>query len=150
MIVAGALLHFGFCNAVAGFFGQPAATEVAFAAACAFALAAEPLVPEETVTFVNLALCVVAAFASTCLLCAVSGTEIPMVVLVVELDGRSVDRPVSSNAAPRRQPMRYVEFDPNRSTAVDPRLLGGLSPACALPLDATLCKRLVASAADLQ
>ena len=106
MIVAGALLHFGFCSAVVGFSGQPAVTEVAFAAACAFASAADALVPEETVTFVNLALCCVAAFASTCLSCAVSGTGVPVVVFVVELEGRFVDRPVSSNAAPRRQAMR--------------------------------------------
>src|ERR1700733_13493480 len=106
MIVAGALLHFGFWSAVRGFFGQPAATEVAFAAACAFALPAEPLVPEDTVTLVNFALCCVAAFASTCLSCAVSGTGVPLVVLVVELAGRSVDSPLSSNAEPRRQAMR--------------------------------------------
>src|SRR5271170_1031486 len=105
MIVAGALLHFCFLRAVAGFFGQPAATEVAFAAACAFASAAEPLVPEGTVTFANRALCCVAAWASTCWSCAVSGTEVPVVVLVVELADRSVDRPVSSNASPRRQEM---------------------------------------------
>ena len=106
MIVAGALLHFGFFRTVAGFFGQPAATEVAFAAACAFASVADPLVPEETVTFENRAPCWVAACASTCWSCAVSGTAFPLVVLVVELEDRSVDRPVSSNALPRRQAMR--------------------------------------------
>jgi hypothetical protein len=106
MVVAGALLQVGFFSAVAGFFGQPAATEIAFAAACAFASAAGPPVPEETVTFLNLALCCVAAFASTCFSYAVGGTGVPVVVLVVELEGRSVDSPVSSNAAPRRQAMR--------------------------------------------
>src|ERR1019366_5122354 len=106
MVIAGALLHVGLVSPVAGFFGQPAASEVAFAAACAFASAADTPVPEETATLLNLAFCWVAAFDSTCLSRAVSGTWIPVVVLVVELKGRSSDRPVSSNAAPRRQPMR--------------------------------------------
>ena len=100
MIVAGALLHFDLCRTVAGLFGQPAAAEVALAVACAFAALAEPLVPEDSATFVNLALCCVAAFVSTCLSCAVSGTAVAVVVLVVDPEGRSVDRPVSSNAAP--------------------------------------------------
>src|ERR1019366_2065375 len=114
------LLHFVFFSAVAGFFGQPAATDVAFAVACAFASAADPPVPEETTTFLNLVFCWVAAFASTCCSCAVSGT-VGAVVLVVELAARSVDSPVNSNAVPRRQTIRYVEPEPTRSTAVDPR-----------------------------
>src|ERR1700683_3259468 len=103
MVMAGALVHFDFLSSVAGFFGQPAATEVAFAVACAFLSAADPPVPEDTVTFVNRALCCVAAVASSCLSCAVSGTGVPAVVLVVELEGGLVDRPVSSNPEPRRR-----------------------------------------------
>ncbi len=104
-MVAGALLHFDFCSAVAGFFGQPAATDVAFATACAFLSAAEPLVPEEIVTFVNLEFCCTAAVASTCLSCAVSGTGVAVVVLVVELEGGPKDSAVNSSAEPRRQAM---------------------------------------------
>src|SRR5580658_2578029 len=103
MVRAGALLHCGFFSAVAGFFGQPAATEMAFAAACAFASAADPPVPEETVTSLNLALCCVAAFASTCLSSAVRGTGVAVDVVDVELAGLPVDISVSSIAAPRRQ-----------------------------------------------
>ena len=103
--VAGALPHFGFCNAVAGFFGQPAAAEVALATACAFLSAAEPLVPEEIVTLVNFEFCCVAAVASNCLSCAVSATGFPTVVLVVELEDRAKERAVNSKAAPRRQAM---------------------------------------------
>ena len=102
--MAGALLHFGFFSALQDS-SAAAATEVAFAAACAFAFAADPPVPEETVTLVNLALCCDAAFASTCWSSAVSGTGVPVVVLVVELEGRSSERPVSSNAVPRCQAM---------------------------------------------
>ena len=46
-----------------------------------------------------------AAFASTCWSAALSGTWLPVVVLVVELEGRSAEMPVSSNAAPCRQTM---------------------------------------------
>ena len=53
----------------------------------------------------NLALCCDAAFASTCLSAALSGTWVPVVVLVVELEGRSVEMPVSSKPEPRRQAM---------------------------------------------
>jgi CHASE2 domain-containing sensor protein len=105
MVMAGALLHFGFFREVAGFFGQPAATDVAFAVACAFLSAAEPPAPAETVKLVNLALCCEAAFASTCWSAALSGTWLPVVVLVVELEGTSAEMPVSSNAAPCRQAM---------------------------------------------
>src|SRR5271163_1507053 len=105
MVMAGALLHFGFFNAVVGFFGHPAATDVLLAVACAFASAAELPVPEETVTLVNLAFCCLAAVSSSCLSCAVSGRGVPAVVLVVELEGRLGDSTVSSNASPRRQAM---------------------------------------------
>ena len=39
-----------FVSAVVGLFGHPAATEILFAVACAFASAADPVVPEETAT----------------------------------------------------------------------------------------------------
>src|ERR1700722_13977116 len=74
MVMAGALVYFVFVNAVAGLFGQPAATEAAFAAACAFASAAEPPVPEETARLLKTAFCWVAALANSCRLCAESGT----------------------------------------------------------------------------
>jgi hypothetical protein len=106
MVIAGALLHFVFFKAVAGLFGHPAATEVAFAVACAFASAAVPPVPEETTTFSKRPFCCVAAFPSTCWSCAVRGTDVAVVVLVVELEDKSVDRPVSSIAAPWRQTIR--------------------------------------------
>src|SRR5580700_8985753 len=123
MVIAGALLHCGFFSAVAGFFGQPAATEAAFAAVCAFLSVADPPVPEDTVIFLNLALCCVAAFASSCLSCAVRGIRVAVVVL---------------------------ESEPTRSMAVDPRSFGGFRPACAFALDLTVPRRLVASAADAQ
>jgi hypothetical protein len=125
MVMAGALLHFVFVRAVVGLLGHPAATEAAFAAACALALAPDPLVPEEIETLLNRALCWVAAFARTCWSCAVSGTVVATVVLVVELEDRSSERPVSSKAVPCCHAMRYVELEPNRSTAVDPRVFGG-------------------------
>src|SRR5271156_5455591 len=98
MVMAGALLHFVFFRAAPGLFGQPAATEAASAAACAFASAADPPVPEEIETLSNRAFCWDAAFAKTCWSCAVSGTVVASVVLVVELADRSSERPVSSNA----------------------------------------------------
>src|SRR5580698_3227527 len=87
MTVAGALLHFCFCSAVVGLFGQPAATDAAFAAACAFLSVADALDPLEIVTLTNLPFCNVAASSRSCLSCAVSGTDVVVVVLVVELAG---------------------------------------------------------------
>ncbi len=105
MVFGGALVHVDFVRAVVGFFGQPAATEAALAAVCAFASAAETDVlelPEVTVTLLNLALCCVAAAASTFLFSAVSGTGVLVVVLVVELEALLVESPVTSTAEPRR------------------------------------------------
>jgi hypothetical protein len=150
MVIAGALLHFVFFKAVAGLFGQPAATEVAFAVACALTSAADTPVPEETTTLLKRAFCSVATFPSTCWSWAVSGTVVAVVVLVVELADKSVDMPVSSIAVPCRQRIRYVEPDPTRSTAVDPRSFGGVCPACGLADAAKFCKSFVASAAVWQ
>ena len=85
--MAGALLYFDFFSAVVGFFGQPAATDVAFAAACAFVSAADAPVAEETVTFMNLAFVVSRRLPTPACQFAVSGTGVPVVVLVVELKG---------------------------------------------------------------
>jgi hypothetical protein len=105
MVMAGALLHLVFFSAVVGFFGHPAATDVAFAVDCAFEPDPELPVPDETVTLVNLAPCCVAAVSNSRLSDAVSGIGVPVVVLVVELEGGAVDRTVSSNALPRCQAM---------------------------------------------
>src|ERR1700722_5380248 len=106
MLMAGALLHLPFFSGVAGLFGQPAATEVAFAVDCAFLSAADSFVPEETARLLNLPFCSMAAFASAARSCAVSGTVGGVVVLVVELAARSVERAVNSNAVPRRHAIR--------------------------------------------
>ncbi len=53
----------------------------------------------------NLEFCCAAAVASTSFSCAVSGTGVAVVVLVVELEGRPKDSAVNSNAAPRCQAM---------------------------------------------
>lgn len=153
MVFGGALVHVDFVRAVVGFFGQPAATEAALAAVCAFASAAETDVlelPEVTVTLLNLALCCVAAAASTFLFSAVSGTGVLVVVLVVELEALLVESPVTSTAEPRRHTTRYVEPLANRAIAVEPRDFGGLRPGSTWSVDPIPCKSAVASDADSQ
>jgi hypothetical protein len=153
MVFEGALVHVDFVSAVEGSFGQPAATEVALAVACAFASAAGTAVlevPDVTVRLLNLEFCCVAAAASTFLFCAVRGTGVLVLVLVVELEGALVDSPVTSTAEPRRQATRYVEPVATRAMADDPRDFGGVRPACTWSEEARPCKSFDASAVDSQ